>query len=161
MKAASINELKKQLATLPADELVELCTRLAKFKKENKELLNYLLFESTDEAAYIQLVKDEMVEAFYTVHKTNLYFAKKNLRKILRTTNKYIKYTGSKEAEVELLSFFCVALQESGIRINSSTALYNLYHAQIKKIEKTIAGMHEDLQYDYQKTVQVLKEFTG
>ena len=49
MRSASVHEIKQELLTLKPAELVELCLRLAKFKKENKELLNYLLFEAQDE----------------------------------------------------------------------------------------------------------------
>ena len=49
MKAATVHEIKVELSTLKAAELVDLCLRLTKFKKENKELLTYLLFEGHDE----------------------------------------------------------------------------------------------------------------
>ena len=62
MKAASVNDLKEELTQLPAEGLVEICLRLAKFKKENKELLNYLLFESHNEQEYINAVKNEIAE---------------------------------------------------------------------------------------------------
>ncbi len=62
MKAATINELKQELEHLSAAELKELCLRLAKFKKENKELLTYLLFEAHDTEAYSRSVKEEMDE---------------------------------------------------------------------------------------------------
>ena len=39
MKAATIHEIKQELVTLKPAALSELCLRLAKFKKENKELL--------------------------------------------------------------------------------------------------------------------------
>ena len=45
MKAATINELKQELQNIPPAKVTELCLRLARFKKENKELLTYLLFE--------------------------------------------------------------------------------------------------------------------
>lgn len=51
MKTATIAELKSELGNVPAPQLAELCIRLAKFKKENKELLTYLLFEAYDEEA--------------------------------------------------------------------------------------------------------------
>ena len=44
MKAATINELKSELNNIPVGQLVELCTRLARFKKENKELLQHGCF---------------------------------------------------------------------------------------------------------------------
>jgi hypothetical protein len=60
MKAASINEIKQELQSLPPSRLNELCLRLARFKKDNKELLTYLLFEAADETAYIESVKKEI-----------------------------------------------------------------------------------------------------
>ena len=156
MKAASVNDLKEELKQLPADRLVEVCLRLAKFKKENKELLNYLLFQSHDEQNYLTAVKTEIENEFTEINSSNLYFAKKTIRKILRITNKHIKYTASKPAEAELLIFFCSALKQSGIPFQKSTALNNLYLSQLKKAEKAIETMHEDLQYDYRKDLEKL-----
>ena len=50
MKASTVSELKEELKHLPPAQLLELCLRLARFKKENKELLTYLLFEAHDTA---------------------------------------------------------------------------------------------------------------
>ena len=44
MKAATIIELKQELNNTSPAIVSELCLRLARFKKENKELLTYLLF---------------------------------------------------------------------------------------------------------------------
>ncbi len=156
MKAASVNDLKDELKERPAHKLVEICLRLAKFKKENKELLNYLLFESNDANGYIAAVKNEITTEFQSVNSSNLYFAKKTIRKILRIANKHIKYTASKQAEAELLIHFCLVLKESGIPYQKSTALNNLYFSQINKAEKAVAAMHEDLQYDYKKQLEKL-----
>jgi len=156
LKAASVNELKEELKQLPANRLVEICLRLAKYKKENKELLNYLLLESGDEQGYINAVKNEISTEFETINRSNLYFAKKTIRKILRITNKHIRYTGTKQAEAELLLYFCSVLKDAGIAFENSTALNNLYHAQIKKASKAVDTMHEDLQYDYKKQLKNL-----
>ena len=51
MKASSINEIKKELEQRSNTELLSFCLRLAKFKKENKELLTFLLFEADDIAS--------------------------------------------------------------------------------------------------------------
>ncbi len=157
MKAASISELKSELANIPVDQLIELCIRLAKFKKENKELLNYLLFESFDEQAYIENVKMDMQHQFEEINTSSLYFVKKSLRKILRTLNKYIRYTGSAETEVKLLLYFCVTLKNSGIPVEKNPVIKNMYQNQLKKISKAIAGMHEDLQYEYVKELAQLE----
>ena len=156
MTAATISELKQELNTVSPARLLEMCLRLAKFKKDNKELLTYLLFEAHDETSYIESVKKNMQEEFGAINKSNLYFAKKSIRKILRTTNKYIRYTASKQAEVELLLSFCTSLVESGIPIKKNVALKNLYEGQLKKIGKVIATLHEDLQYDYLKHLDQL-----
>jgi len=156
MKAATINELKQELNVISPAKLLEICLRLAKYKKDNKELISYLLFEAHDETAYIDSVKKDMDEQFSLINKSNLYFAKKSLRKILRTTAKYIRYAGSKQAEVELLLYFCISLVNSGISIYKNQALKNLYQGQLKKINKVIATLHEDLQYDYLKELENL-----
>ncbi len=157
MKAATLHELKQELTHLPAKELLELCLRLGRFKKENKELLTYLIFESHDERYFIENVKAHIDSEFEVIPKdNNLYLVKKSLRKILRTIMKYIRFTGSKIVEVELLLHYCEVLKQSGIPIHRTTALTNLYEAQIKKIKKALPSLHEDLQYDYTKKMEGL-----
>jgi len=156
MKAATVHEIKQELTTLPPSRLLELCLRLAKFKKDNKELLTYLLFEETDEATYVENVKKEIDLEFEELPRPTLYLTKKSLRKILRTTAKQIRYTGSPQAEAELLTYYCTKIQQSGIPIQKSPVLNNLYQQQLKKIRTVIATMHEDLQYDYLKGLKDL-----
>lgn len=157
MKAASSTEIKQELKELPQGKLVDLCLRLARFKKENKELLTFLLFEADDLEAYITGVKLEMDEGFSEINTTSIYFAKKSLRKILRITNKYIRYTGNKQAETELLLHFCSMLKKSGIAFHKSNALKKMYDTQVKKIEAAIVTLHEDLQYDYVRKLDRLR----
>ncbi len=149
MKASTIQQLKIELINTPSDQLIGLCIRLAKFKKENKELLSYLLFEASDEQAYIENIKIEVQSKFDEINTYSFYFVKKSLRKILRMLNKYICYTGSNETEVKLLIFFCATLKNSGILISKNLVIKNMYQNQLKKISKSIATMHDDLQYDY------------
>lgn len=156
MKAATISELKTELSNTSPVQLLELCVRLAKFKKENKELLTYLLFEAFDENTYIENIKLQMQQQFEEINMTNLYFVKKSLRKILRLTNKYIRYTGSTEAEVRLLLFFCAKCKASKIPLSTSPVISNIYQNQLKKIAKAITTMHEDLQYEYVKELKFL-----
>jgi hypothetical protein len=154
MKAATIHELKSELMITSTEQLADLCIRLAKFKKENKELLTYLLFEAFDEPAYVENIKTEMQGQFEEINTSSLYFVKKSIRKILRILNKYIRYTGSAETEVKLLLYFCKTLKESGIPIEKNPVIKNMYQHQLKKISKTIATMHEDLQYEYVKELK-------
>lgn len=156
MRSATIHELKQELLNMPAAEITELCLRLAKFKKENKELLTYLIFEANDEQGFIQSIKKEVDEQFAEINKSNLYFVKKTLRKILRNINKHIRYSGSSQVTVELLIYFCKSIQESGIPIEKNVVITNMYKSQVEKINKTLLGMHEDLQHDYSREVASL-----
>ncbi len=157
MKIASINEIKQELVHLDKKELLEICLRIIKYKKENKELSTFLLFEASDVQTYLQNVKEYINEQFEEINKSNLYLAKKSLRKILKNTNKYIKHTSLKEAEATLLIYYCSKMKTSGIKINKSAALTNIYNNQLKKIEATIEALHPDLQYDYAKEVELLR----
>lgn len=157
MKAASVAELKKKLNDLPPKVLRELCLRLVKYKKENKELLTYLLFSADDEAGYVTEIKAEIDEEFAAINSGNLYWAKKSIRKILRLAAKYIKYSGNKQTEVEVLLYFCRKMQDSGIKFRSSTTLLNIYERQVAKIAKALSTMHEDLQYDYAEELQAVR----
>jgi len=150
VKAASIKELKLELSSRSQSELVELCLHVSKFKKENKELLTYLLYEASNEPAYVESVKHEIAELFTQVNKRNNYFIKKSVRKVLRTVKKYIQYSKKKETEVELLLCFCNELKKLSPFMDESTALTNIYLRQIEAIKKTIHSLHEDLQFDYQ-----------
>ncbi len=157
MKAATVAQLKKELKFRSSDELETLCLRLARFKKENKELLTYLLFESEDEAGYIYTVKEQMDEGFESINTNSFYYVKKSIRKILRETKKYIRYSNEKETEVELLLHFCHKLRSFSPSIKSSRTMMNLYERQIALIEKKISGLHDDLQYDYSKELESIK----
>lgn len=158
MKAASIQEIKQELKSLSPSELAGICLRLARFKKDNKELLTYLLFEASDETTYVENVKKEIDGEFAELPKPNLYLTKKSLRKVLRNTARQIRYTGSPQAEVELLTYFCRKIQSSGIPIKDSPVLTNLYRQQLKKVRAVIATMHEDLQYDYLGALKGLED---
>ncbi len=157
MKAVTVNQLKKELITCNPNELVELCLRLSKFKKENKELLTYLLFESNDESGYIESVKDEINEQFENINTNSYFYIKKSVRKILRLIKKFSRYSLKKETEVELLLYFCLKLKEFNPSIQRNTTLMNIYNRQLISIKKTVATLHEDLQYDYQIQIDELQ----
>jgi hypothetical protein len=150
MKAVTIKQLKDELAHKSANELKELCLHLSRFKKENKELLTYLLFESHDEDAYIQSIKDQMDIHFLEINTKSFFYIRKSARKILTLTKKYIRYSKKKETETELLLYFCKKLKEMKPSMSRSTRLQNVFDSQIKMIKKAIEKLHEDLQYDYQ-----------
>ena len=156
MKAVSLSEIKQELQSLHAKEIAELCLRLARYKKENKELLAYLLFDAHDPEAYAMHIKEGIDESFKEVNISNLYFAKKTLRKILRQVNKHIRFTLNKQTEAELRIHFCLTLKASGITLQKNKALSSMYVNQIKKIRIALTGLHEDIQYDLMKQVEQL-----
>ena len=158
MKAVSVVTIRKELKHKSNEELAELCLRLSRFKKENKELLTYLLFEADSEAGYIETVKAEIDEQFELINTDSFFYIKKSVRKILRNTKKYIRYSLNKETEVELLLYFCKKLKAMKPSISRNTTLTNLYDRNIEAVTKKILVLHEDLQYDYNLVLEELKE---
>jgi hypothetical protein len=154
MKAATISEIKRELQSLDAEALAALCLRLAKYKKENKELLTYLIFEAHDENSYVEAVKEETNDLFSTLPDRNTYLIKKTLRKILRFVNKQIKYSGHERTELELRIFFCKKVREAKVPLQHGTVLYNIYQQQLKKITATNSKLEEDLQADYSADIK-------
>lgn len=151
MKAATIKEIKQELSGRTQKELLELCLHLSRFKKENKELLTYLLYEASDEPAYIKNVKREIEQQFELINRSSYYFIKKSVRKILRSIKKYIRYSKKNETEVELLLYFCSELKKMSPPMEKNVALHNIYKRQIEVIRKTVSTLHEDLQFDYER----------
>lgn len=149
MKAASISQIKKELLQREPKELLELCLRLAKFKKESKELLTYLLFEADDEAEYINNVKLYVDDAFEEMNTKSYYYLKKSLRKILRNLKRYIRYSKKKETDVELRIYFCRKMKEMRPPISRNRTLQNIFEREMVSIQKVISALHEDLQYDF------------
>jgi len=150
MKAVTVKVLKDELSHQSHKELMDLCLQLSKFKKENKELLTYLLFESGDEESYIESVKEQLDSQFETINTKSYFYIRKSLRKILTLTKKYIRYSKKKETEVDLLMFYCRKLKDFTPSIKNSVRLQNVFGRQVILIKKAIATLHEDLQYDYQ-----------
>lgn len=158
MRTATVHEIKQELMTLKPAELADICMRLARFKKENKELLTYLLFESHQEENYVQEVKKEMEQIFSEINFSHLYFVKKSLRKLLRQVNKHSRYMGSKAADATLRLYFCELIREQHIPLDKNTVIKNMYVSQLDKAKLAVSGMHEDLQYDFLKEIRKLEK---
>lgn len=158
MKAATVSQIKKELVYRSPEELLELCLRLSKFKKENKELLTYLLFESIDEEEYIQNIKTEIDTEFKTINTKNFFYVKKSVRKILKLIKKYSRYSLKKETEAELMLYFLFKLKELRPSIKRNATLVKLYQRQLASVKKLISTLHEDLQYDYKQELEGLED---
>lgn len=157
MEVASLPKIRKELNHLPPDELVAIVNRLVKYKKENKELLDYLLFRSADELSFIAEVKGMVEVEFETINRQNLFWARKSIRRILRLVNKYSRYSGKPETDIELRAHFCITLRDSGIPLSHSAALSNLYDREVQRVEKAIGKLHEDIRFDYRHLVDEIK----
>ncbi len=159
MESASLQEIKLELKNLSDKELAELCVRLARYKKDNKSFLSYLLFQSQNQIGFVVQLKLEIDQFFAEIDELrNIYFIKKSLRKILRFINQYCKYMGDKAITADLLLYFCRKVKASKIPLHQSLTLENIFNAQIKKIRTLTSGLHEDLQSDYLRELEELVE---
>jgi hypothetical protein len=156
MKAVSVKEISQELLNRSPKELRDLCLRLSRFKKENKELLTYLLFESPDEESYIESVKKEIDKQFEEVNRKSPYFVKKGVRRVLLNTKKYIRYSQNKKTEMDLLIYYCKGLKEFKPPVQKNKALRNMYTRQIETLREKLSALHEDLQYDYEMEISEL-----
>jgi hypothetical protein len=154
MNPASIDDIKNELKQLPPKKVLELTLRLARFKKENKELLTYLLFESHDEAGYIKMLQADIDENFASIEPSPVSKAKKEYRKILRVINRQIKYIGTKAAAVELLLHFSMKLKQQDQTLHPR--LQTLFVQQLTKAEKLLPLIDDDLQFDYRQKIDGL-----
>ena len=155
MKPEKLSDLKKVLLVLNTTELTEICLRLAKYKKENKELLAYLLFDANEPMKYAEDVKSFLITDFNTMQK-HYFYSTKSLRKIIRLINRYAKYTASKQVETELSIWFCTNYLIYADLRTSHKPLQGLLTRQFEKITKLLPKLHEDLQFDYQKEFESL-----
>lgn len=154
MKPASVKEIKAELIYKPKEELVELCLMMSKHKKENKELLTYLLFERGDEGGYIESIKEEMNNLFDDVNYSSYYLAMKGVRKILRIAKRYIRYSKNKATEAEVLIYFCAKVKLICSYYEYNASLLSIYDKQLEIAQKKIKSLHEDLQYDFQLMIE-------
>jgi hypothetical protein len=143
-----IQDIKKEIQHLSNEQLAELCLRLVRYKKENKELLAFLLFDADNEFAFIEKVKGE-VGFMFSGLPSQSYLAAKYIRKILRLIGKYTKFIGSKQAEIDLLINFCYTYLQYTDRKLSYKPLRMILTRQLEKIRTLVSKLHEDLQFDY------------
>ena len=157
MRVEKLSDIKKELKSHNSEALTEICLRLAKYKKDNKELLSYLLYEADNPLNYAEQVKSELLLNFQNLSRS-AYTSTKELRKIVRLFTKHAKYTGSKEVEIELLLWFCSNFLEYADTRSSHKPLQTIFSRQMEKIRKILPKLHEDLQFDYSSMYEQLLE---
>jgi hypothetical protein len=156
MQTATISSIKSELKNLSADELKNICLRLARFSSENKELLSFMLFEAGDESSFINTVKGIMRSEFIIINPNSLRLMRKGISKALKINNKYIKISGSKTTEIELRINFCRLLKDFGLHEETGPFLRNIYERQFIAIQNAIKKLDEDLQFDYGRELETL-----
>jgi hypothetical protein len=75
----------------------------------------------------------------------------------LRIITKHSKYSGIATTQLEMLLHFCNKLNELPLDYTNNAAMFNLYNNQLKKMEKLILTLHEDLQFDYLQRIDQLR----
>lgn len=157
MKTITISEIKKELQFYSKGELFEVILRLSRFKKENKELLTYLLLEANDEDGHIERVKEYMDMQFAEINTSSYYFIKKSVRKILSEVKKQIRFSQNKESEIALLLYFCTQLKAMRPPYTRNVVLINTFNNQLRMVKTKLAKLHEDLQYDFLEELNELQ----
>jgi len=148
VESYGLQDIKKELQHLSSLQIANLCLRLARYKKENKELLAYLLFQAENQDSFIEQVKAESGFMFSQLP-VHSYNAAKGMRKILRLLSKYNKFMGSKEAEIDLLINFCNNYVQYTDRKVTYKPMRLILTRQMEKIRTLIGKLHEDMQDDY------------
>ncbi len=158
METATISAIKKELEFYSQNKILAITLRLAKFKKENKELLSYLLFEADNEEAFMDKMKAEMTEEFANINTSSYFFIKKSVRRILKNVKKIIRFSSHKETEIALLIHFCAELKALNPTYLKNVVLTNMYNNQLRLVKNKISTLHEDLQYDYSLELNTLND---
>ena len=119
-------------------------------------MLTYLLFEAADEESYVQELKSFIELEFEALPEKSAYLAKKSIRRIIRSVNRYLKYTDVKTTSVEVMISLCRQLRRLAKIYRESVAIQKIYSSHLKKVETIISTLHEDLQFDYRKELEDL-----
>ncbi len=155
MDKFSLSDIRKELAYASPEELKSLCLRMARFKKENKEHLAFLLFQK-NEADFIKSVKAEISDALDDIHRIHAFQARKVLQKTLRTIVKYKKFCLSKVFEMEVMLHFIRSMQAKQISEYTSSYTGQFYKKQQLKLVKILESLDEELSMDYRDEVEDL-----
>ena len=153
----TVDEIKKELQALPPKKVIELALKLVRFKKENKELISYLLFDAGDQAGYIETLRFQIDEMMSQIERGPSATVKTQLRAITRMIGRQIRYMANKEAAAELYLHFCETLLSHPSKLSEVPSAKTIYHQQLKKLNKIVPALNDDLQYDIQQRVTSLE----
>ncbi len=154
----ALKTIRDELSILSHKELVSIVTSMVKFRKENKELITYLLFDSKDEAGFVRSTIAEIDEAMSSINRFNAKQQIKHICKVLRLIRKAIKISGKHDTAVQLLLHFCKIFKEKNIPIYRFKGLNLIWDRCLSQIETELTKVHEDLRYDYNYELSQLRE---
>ncbi len=154
MKPATVHQIKHELKHCSHDQLLALCIRLANFKKDNKELLSYLLFESDNEGNFVQTIQSHIDELFANINYNSSYWTAKGLRKVIRYIDKISRYSGEKSTELDLRIYFCQQVRRHDLPVKRLKTFNSIYTRQLDKIDKAFSKVHEDERLDFMEAIE-------
>ena len=160
MHLFSLQEQKKELHQLSKTELEAICLRFARFKKENKELLEFVLFHQGNPQAYADALKKDLEEVFKSLSGANYTDAKK-LRKITKALNKHAKYMQNPTLEVDLWIWFCLTYCDSMAAKSTAQVIRNFFVKAVLKVEKMQSKLHEDLAFDVAQELEKIGQIAS
>ncbi len=155
MIAEKLNELKKDLANCTDKQLVDHLLSLARLKKENKEMLSYLLGYGGRPLEYGEVYKS-LIDDCFTDISENPYFAKKTLQKIKRIISKYYRFTSSRQGEAELYAHFLEGFCKHIHPDTRHKQVLGIGIFALKKLNAIAAQVHEDISGDVLKELDRL-----
>lgn len=157
MKANSLKEIKTELTEKNKAELIQLCIKLVKLRKENKEMLSFLLFGAENVQSYIDDLKI-LLQNEFTLLNFPARQKLKHIRKTLRTLKKHIRYIEHLESEIHLRLWFCQTLIDNCSHAEIRGAYQKLIQSEIRQIENKIPKLHEDLIFDSRQELEEIKK---
>ena len=154
---APIKNIKEELQHLSYQELLNFTLHILKYKKENKELAHYLLFEKQDEDGYADKIISLIKVEFSTVNFSRPFFARKGFRRINRLASKYLKYSGEAETSLKVFIFLMNEISAAGKKYRYTNLTDKIVDQYLVKSKKIILTMHEDLQFEYENLINNFK----
>ena len=154
---APIKNIKEELQQLSHKELLDFSLRILKYKKENKELAYYLLFEKQDEDGYAQKIINILKDELTTINFSRTFFARKGFKRVNRLAAKYLKYSGDTESAIKVYLFLAKEIAAAGKIYRLTSLTGKLVEQHNLRTKKMIASLHEDLQFDYENLINNIK----
>lgn len=156
MPIHSLKVIKSELQRAGHPELLEMCLTLAKFRKENKEFIDFLLFGRQNISVYTEKLKAHIASGLDIAPRNDAQRLK-SIRKLHRELKKRLKFINDNLTEIELLIWFCGKLTEISKSSHFNGAMGNLVKREYKSIIMKIEKLPDDLAFDMHHEAKQLK----